>query len=696
MPRNSLTQTLDRWMDHNELRAIIDTSPMGASVYSLTRARRIFSNKRAVELFGASSEEEFNAYPAKDTFLDPVQAEIATSAFEEDCSGSRQEVRRRLDGSLWVSITTRQRMMIEDEDVYVVWFEDITAREASLERFRRIFNVPTMPMALYYAEDKRWIEFNDAFRQLFGYEHDELAGMTWVDLTHPDDVAQNLQTFDDISINRSAASYTLDKRFIHKTGEIIHARIHAEHIRGIDDKPDYVVLFVHDVTGDVKKEKLLEERRMELEATVDGLEKAQGKLLQTTKKLEMMAANEQSLRELADAGSKSKSQFLATVSHEIRTPMTGIMGFADMLLDDDLPASAREKVERIKFSAQSLLTVINDVLDISKLDAGKLEIERVNFNPAQLAGDVAVSMYLTVSPEQRARVSIDTDIAQDFPEAVSADPARLRQVLVNLVGNAIKFTEEGSVKLSCSHADSPMTLMFRVKDTGIGIGSDTQEKLFDEFVQADSSTSRKYHGTGLGLSICRRLVELMGGDIGVESELGKGSTFWFTLPYAEVEKDAEMFDDTSVTSRAYKAVNSLSILVAEDNEINQIIIGNILGNMGHDYIIAENGSEAVEAIEATDFDLVLMDVRMPGLSGPDATRRIRALSGPKSETPVIALTADAMVENRQGYLDAGMNEIVVKPINIDDLAAAINAVVGEAVNLPVDNIHQMQPAKDTN
>jgi len=675
-------------MGVDKFRAIMDSSPMGASVYSVTRGARIFTNQRAVELFGAPSEAAFNALPAEQTFFDPEQARVVSQSFESFVNTPREEIRRRVDGSLWISSTTRQRLMIGKEDIYLIWFEDVTEREAAAERLRRMFNIPTIPMAFYYAKDKSWIEFNDSFRELFGYDRDELAGMTWVDLTHPEDLEMNLTAFAEAIGNKSKTSYTLTKRFIRKNGEVIHTRIHTEHIRSIDDKPEYVILVVHDITDDVRKEALLEDRRVELERTVEGLQKTQETLLNTTRELGRLVESEARLRETADAANATKSRFLATVSHEIRTPMTGIMGFADMLLDEDLPETAHDMVARIKYSASSLLTVINDVLDISKLDADKLETENVNFNPAVLINDVMAFIFSSRLPDEQARVRAEVQIDEGFPEAVSADPTRLRQILVNLVGNAKKFTENGAVILKCGLGDAPSTMKFEVVDTGIGIDTETQQNLFDDFVQADSSISRKYHGTGLGLAICRRLVDLMGGDIGVESAPGKGSTFWFTLPYVPVA-DVVLFGDPLVhMPRNYKATKPLHVLVVEDNEINQMIIGNILGKIGYDYIIAGNGIEAVDAVKAADFDIILMDVRMPELSGPEATRQIRGLGGKKGDVPIIALTADAMTENRQSYFDAGMNDFVSKPIDIVQLASAINNALGETVNVPVDEVRQ--------
>lgn len=387
----------------------------------------------------------------------------------------------------------------------------------------------------------------------------------------------------------------------------------------------------------------------------------------------------------AEAASAAKSEFLASMSHEIRTPMTGVLGFSDMLLDDDLPAESETKVRKIKEVATSLMTIINDILDISKLDAGKLEIETVNFRPKKLVEDVVQLFEQTCPEEKKDKLDILIQVPDSFPEMVRADPTRLRQIFINLVGNAVKFTDAGSVVLECAHDEAQQELRFDVVDTGIGMDEDVQEHLFGEFFQADASISRTYQGTGLGLSICKRLVDLMGGKINVKSALAQGTRFSFTLPYESVREGTVIIDEDRNSTKRYVGSRQLAILVAEDNQLNQVIIQAILEKMGHASTFVINGAEAVAAIEDADYDLILMDVRMPVMSGPDATREIRKLSGFKSMIPIVALTADVMAENKQSYFDAGMNECVGKPINQNELAAAMNHVLGETVNMLISS-----------
>ncbi len=388
-------------------------------------------------------------------------------------------------------------------------------------------------------------------------------------------------------------------------------------------------------------------------------------------------------RRKADAASQAKTDFLATMSHEIRTPMTGVMGFADMLLEDDLARDSAENVHKIKDATQALLTIINDILDISKLEAGKVEIENLDFHLPSVMRDV-VSLF---EGSGRSGLDFELNLEDGLPEAIKSDPTRIRQILVNLIGNATKFTQEGVVTVSGELQDSDTDhpyLRISVRDTGIGMTQETISKLFVDFSQADASITRRFEGTGLGLSICRRLVELMGGDIGVESEFGQGSTFWFTVPYVEAtSKVLAHGAEKSSRSVEIKTSRPLNILVAEDNEINQVIIGETLGALKHEFHIVDNGAKVVSAHEEEDYDLILMDVRMPEMSGLDATRMIRGMKGEKATIPIVALTADAMAEHKKNYFKAGMDEVATKPIDRRELTTAINNAMGEEIHLSV-------------
>lgn len=401
---------------------------------------------------------------------------------------------------------------------------------------------------------------------------------------------------------------------------------------------------------------------------------------------ELKALNEGLTGKLQEAQSanRGKSEFLASMSHQIRTPMTGVLGFADMLLDDNLPAESREKVDRIKSSTHSLLHLINNILDLSKLEARKMEIETLDFQLRDLVSD-------TMGLFQHARrageeVKVRLELSDDFPRAIHADPKRIRQILVNLLGNALKFTHHGAITVKGDVIDTGeegKRIRIAVEDSGLGLTQDSIKDAFMGFAQADASHTRTDEGAGLGLAICKGLSDLMGREIGAESRMEQGSVFWFTWPF--VVARTETFSDNKAHSTSrFRAQRRLNILVAENNRINQRIIQKFLENYGHTVTVCDNGLSAISTHIEGNFDLIFMDVRMPEMNGPEATRAIRGGSKDKSEIPIIAFTADAMKEQLDTCFEAGMNGYITKPIDRTQLVQTINEVMDEDIHVPAN------------
>jgi len=428
----------------------------------------------------------------------------------------------------------------------------------------------------------------------------------------------------------------------------------------------------------------------ELRAAEEQLTRLAAETFALAEKLDGAREDAEAARIAAENASSAKSRFLAMMSHELRTPMTAVIGMGDLLMGTGLNDQQKAFVRTLRSSADTLMTILNDVLDFSKIEAGQLTLEEIDFSLPRLVEDV-VQLFLVRAAAKG--LSLSASIADDTPRHIRGDPTRLRQVLFNLVSNAIKFTDRGSIEIAVwspdppadppadpladrAPADAPVTLRFEVEDNGIGMTEEQRARLFDAFVQADVSTSRKYGGTGLGLAICKRLVEAMGGEITVASTPGRGSTFRFSIlsRMAEAPPVGELGARPALpagTETPEPTQVPLRLLLAEDNDINRMLVVAMMTRIGHRIDAVTDGRAALDALAATDYDALILDMEMPVLDGRSTARAIRRMDGPVARLPIVGLSADALPEHRDGHLAAGLDAYLTKPIDWDQLNAVL-------------------------
>lgn len=608
------------------------------------------------------SDQVYRIYGVTPETFDPNLGDSVAFFHPEDREEIREAVMRGLETGEGFRIRARliradgEERVVEahadtergpDERVASMFgvFQDVTDQILAIERVTeserryRLLASRATDIIVTYGVDGVVTYVSPSLEAATGYPPEALLGRLATSLIHPDDVPALTESFREfVKAPPEWSQRGVTYRGLPGDGPVRWFEARTSIIR---DETGRVVEF-QDLVRDVTETKRLEEALIEA-------------------------------RDRAEAGARAKSEFLANMSHELRTPLTSVIGFSGLLQQSAaLPETERRYADRIGTASEALLGVINDILDYSKLEAGAVEMEARAFDPRALAQATAA---MVEGQCEVKGLTLTVALDPNLPAALTGDEGRLRQVMLNFLSNAAKFTAAGGVTLEASWTGE--RLRIAVTDTGIGIAAGKIDTLFERFSQADNSTTRVYGGTGLGLSISRRLVEMMGGEVGAVSRVGEGSTFWFEAPLTPAAAMAP--EDRSVGETA--SPEGLRILMADDAAANRELVVAILGGMGVALETVENGAQAVEAARQGGYDLILMDVHMPVMDGLDATRAIRALEGEAGRVPIVALTANVQPDQVQRCRDAGMDDHVGKPIQVAELLRVIAARLEQRASL---------------
>lgn len=600
--------------------------------------RIIEANEAAIKTYGYT-REEFLTKSIHDLRIVNDNTELQLEKSHKE-GIFFETTHKRKDGSIFFVEVSSQGAYIGNLRMLVSIIRDISDRkeaerklQKSEEMYRALFNTASDSFYLHeLVEDNqklsRIIEVNEIICKKLGYTREEMLNLFIVDINKNQGVEYYKNVIDNVE---KKGNYTFENIHMTKDGQEIPVEVSAHYIE-MDGKK-----YIFSLARDITERKQVEE--------------------------EMKIAKEQ-----AEAANKAKSEFLANMSHEIRTPINGIVGMIDLTLHTDLNEEQKDNIITAKNCAKSLLNIINDILDFSKMEAGKLNIEAIDFSVKELMEEIIKAH--SVKANQK-RLELSYSFSSNVPIYINGDPNRLQQVLDNLINNALKFTQKGEVNISVKKSEykGDLTkLKFAVSDTGIGISQEGLSKLFKSFSQVDGSYTRKFGGTGLGLVISKQLVEMMGGEMWVESEVSKGTTFYFEILFKTGSSpEIKPVMEKSIPVPQKKS----SILLAEDDKVNQTVIYRMLKEDGYTVDIVENGKAAVEAFKNKNYDLILMDIQMPLMDGVEATRIIRNMEGDNKHTPVIAITAFALNGDREKFLSLGMDAYVSKPVSMKELLEVI-------------------------